>query len=64
MMACGVSEHDWVMMIGGTTLAIWEKRMFRLNRAPILVGSLTLAAWLVVKLALDPNQHLWGHHHH
>ncbi len=64
MVVCAVSEHDWVMMIGGTTLAVWEKRMFRLNRTPIVVGSLTLTAWFMVKVALDPNHHLWSLHHH
>ena len=65
MVACGISEHDWVMMIGGAALAVLEKRMFRLNRAPIVVGSLALAAWFLAQVALYPNQHLppQSHHH-
>ena len=66
MVACGISEHDWGMMIGGTALAVWEKRMFRLDRAPIVAGSLTLAVWFLAQAALHPDQHLLqqSHHHH
>jgi len=65
MMACGISGHDWVVMIGGTAMAVWEKRMFRLNREPIAVGSLLLAAWLLVQVALhrDPHHSPASHGH-
>ncbi|MGH7136215.1 MAG: DUF2182 domain-containing protein [Pirellulales bacterium] len=66
MVACGISGHDWVMMMGGTALAVCEKRMFRLNRAPIAIGSLTLAAWFLAQIALQHNQHIpaQSHLHH
>jgi len=38
-----------VVMIGGATLAAAEKRMFRLNRKPLIFGALALAAWILVK---------------
>jgi predicted metal-binding membrane protein len=49
MFACGVTGHDLVVMIGGATLAAAEKRMFRLNRKPLIFGALALAAWILVK---------------
>lgn len=49
MFACAVSGHDMILMIGGAWLALAEKRMFRLNRRPLILGSLALAAWLLVK---------------
>ena len=58
MVACGISGHDWVMMIGGTVLAIREKRMFRLNRATLVVGSLILAVWFLGARAME------SHHQH
>jgi predicted metal-binding membrane protein len=66
MVACGISGHDWVMMIGGTVLAVKEKRMFRLNRAPIVVGSIMLAAWFLIQVARQPDSDLplQNHHHH
>jgi hypothetical protein len=63
MVACGFSEHDWGLMIGGTALAVWEKRMFRLNRTPIVVGSLTLAAWFLVQVVVQHMPAQSQHHH-
>ncbi len=64
MLACGISEHDWVMMIGGTILAVREKRTFRLNRSPILVGSLALAVWLLVRVTFEAAPQFPSHSHH
>jgi predicted metal-binding membrane protein len=49
MFACGITGHDLLVMMGGATLAAAEKRMFRLDRKPLVFGALLLAAWIVVK---------------
>jgi hypothetical protein len=45
MLACTITGHNLVMMAGGTVLALVESRMFRLERRPLVVGALLLAAW-------------------
>jgi predicted metal-binding membrane protein len=52
MFACAITGHDLVVMIGGTVLAIAEKRMFRLNRKPLVIGSFALAGWICVRWLL------------
>jgi hypothetical protein len=52
MFACGITGHDLVVMIGGTVLTIAEKRMFRLNRKPLVIGSVALAGWIFVRWLL------------
>lgn len=52
MFACGISGHDLPMMFGGSVLAVSEKRMFRLDRKPLILGSLILGAWMFAKSAL------------
>jgi predicted metal-binding membrane protein len=49
MFACGITGHDIVVMIGGAALAVSEKRMFRLDRKPLVLGALTLGVWVLVK---------------
>jgi predicted metal-binding membrane protein len=45
MVACAVTGHNVVMMVACTTLAVFEKRMFRLEREPLAIGALLLGAW-------------------
>jgi hypothetical protein len=52
MFACGITGHDLIVMTGGTVLTIAEKRMFRLNREPLVIGSFAIAAWVLVKWQL------------
>ncbi len=49
MFACAISGHDLALMIGGASLAAAEKRMFRLDRKPLVLGALALGAWIFVK---------------
>lgn len=56
MFACAVTGHDLVVMIGGATMAVAEKRMFRLNRKPLILGSFALAAWITVKWAVTRHK--------
>ncbi len=49
MFACAITGHDFVVMIGGSVLAAVEKRMFRLDRKPLVLGAFALAAWILVK---------------
>jgi predicted metal-binding membrane protein len=58
MFACGITGHDLVVMMGGSLLAIAEKRMFRLSRPPLVVGSFVLAAWILVRSAIARTEHL------
>jgi hypothetical protein len=51
MFACGISGHDFIVMICGAILAITEKRMFRFSGAPAAVCSWALAGWLLIKFA-------------
>jgi predicted metal-binding membrane protein len=44
MIACTATGHAAGMMVGGAALVVVEKRMFRLRRSPLVVGSLALAA--------------------
>ncbi len=55
MAACGIADHDWLVMLGATALAIWEKRMFRPYRPPNVVGSLIFAAWLFAIASPHPD---------
>ena len=52
MFACAITGHDLVVMASGTVLAFAEKRMFRLNRKPLVLGSIALSVWILVKLAV------------
>ncbi len=45
MVACALTDHNLVMMVGGTALVFYEKRMFRLRRLPLFVGAIALAGW-------------------
>lgn len=54
MLACGFSGHNWILMIGGTILAVHEMRMFRLDRTVLFVGSLILSALLLTQIAIEP----------
>ncbi|HEV3146298.1 MAG TPA: DUF2182 domain-containing protein [Gemmataceae bacterium] len=56
MFACGITGHDLVLMAGGTVLAFAEKRMFRLNRKPLVIGSIALSVWILVKMAVIRDQ--------
>jgi predicted metal-binding membrane protein len=47
MVACTITGHNLAMMLGGTALALLEKRMFRLERRPLVLGALSLAIWTV-----------------
>jgi predicted metal-binding membrane protein len=49
MLACAVTGHDLVLMAGGMALAAIEKRMFRFDRRPLVLGALALAAWTLVR---------------
>lgn len=49
MFACGITGHDLVVMIGGAVLAAAEKRMFRLDRKPLVIGAFAMAAWILAK---------------
>jgi len=56
MLACAVTGHDLVLMTGGAILAFTEKRMFRLNRKPLVLGSIALSAWILVKMAVIQHE--------
>jgi hypothetical protein len=43
MVACAVTGHHLLLMLGGTILGSFEKRMFRFRRQPLIVGALLLA---------------------
>jgi predicted metal-binding membrane protein len=45
MAACAAVHHHLVMMAACTALVAFEKRMFRLERAPLALGALGIAAW-------------------
>jgi hypothetical protein len=49
MFACAITGHDLLVMTGGTILALAEKRMYRLNRKPLVIGTLALAAWVTLR---------------
>jgi len=49
MFACGITGHDLIVMAGGTALAVAEKRMFRLNRQPLVFGCFALAVWIFAR---------------
>jgi len=48
MLACTITHHHIVMMVGGLILAGMERRMFRFRSAPLAVGALGLACWTLV----------------
>lgn len=48
MLACAITHHHMVMMIGGTLLAGMERRMFRFRSAPLAAGALGLAGWTLL----------------
>jgi predicted metal-binding membrane protein len=43
MVACAITGHHLLLMVGGTILGAFEKRMYRFERRPLIVGSLLLA---------------------
>lgn len=43
MLACTLTGHDLAVMLGGTVLALVDKRAFQYERRPLVIGSLALA---------------------
>src|SRR6185369_11084639 len=52
MVACAITGHDLALMAGGTLMTTAEMRMFRLNRRFIVLGSVGLGMWVIVKMAI------------
>jgi predicted metal-binding membrane protein len=49
MIACALSGHSLALMVGGMALVVFEKRMFRLKRWPLVLGALLLAACTLMR---------------
>jgi hypothetical protein len=56
MLACALTGHNLIAMLGGTVLGALEYRAFRPPTRPIVAGTLLLAAWFLLPLssALPP----------
>jgi len=48
MLACTVTHHHLVMMIGGLILVGMERRMFRFRPTPLTAGAAGLAGWTLM----------------
>jgi predicted metal-binding membrane protein len=48
MVACALTGHELLAMVGGACLTLVEKRMFRPRPLPIALGAGALAAWTLV----------------
>jgi predicted metal-binding membrane protein len=48
MFACAITGHNLVLMVAGTALTVFEKRMFRLRRKPLVIAAMLMAAWTLV----------------
>ncbi len=56
MLACALTGHNLIAMLGGTVLGALEYRAFRPPTRPIVAGTLLLAAWFLLPIssALPP----------
>ena len=48
MIACALTGHELVAMVGGACLTHAEKRMFRPRPLPIALGAAALSAWTLM----------------
>jgi hypothetical protein len=51
MLACALTGHNLIAMLGGTVLAALEYRAFRPLTGPIVAGTLLLAAWFLLPIS-------------
>jgi hypothetical protein len=51
MLACSLSGHNLIAMVGGAGLGVLERRSFRPPTGRIFAGALLLGAWFLLPIS-------------